>query len=69
MIDALTQDLSNRIREARQRANLSQREMAALLGVSERTLQGWEYGVIPQPRHRRRLAEFMTNGGGNRGRV
>lgn len=60
MTEQITKALAYRIREAREEANLSQRELAELLGVSQRTLQGWEYGTKPQPRHRRRLAEFMV---------
>lgn len=48
------------LREARQRANLSQVELADKLGVAPRTVQYWEAGrIVPQPRHRRALVEFL----------
>lgn len=52
--------LSGRIREARFAVDLSQVELAKRLGVSTRTLQNWEAGKIPQPRHRRRVADFLA---------
>lgn len=56
-----TLDLPRRIREARAGEVLSQRELAERLGVSERTLQGWELGTaFPQPRHRRVLLRFLA---------
>ena len=53
-------NLSDEIREARSSANLTQQELADRLGVSSRTVQGWEAGtVLPQPRHRRALLAFL----------
>jgi len=40
---------------------LSQEEAAELIGVSVRTLQNWEAGTsFPWPKHRRALADFLT---------
>jgi DNA-binding transcriptional regulator YiaG len=52
-------NLQDEIREAREQAHLTQVDLAAKLGVSPRTVQGWEAGVIPQPKHRRLLAAFL----------
>lgn len=51
--------LGETIKAARDRANISQVELAARLGVAPRTVQYWEAGNVPQPRHRRALAEFI----------
>ncbi len=53
-------NLSTEIRAARDRLSLSQVELAQKLGVSPRTVQGWEAGRVPQPRHRRALVEFLA---------
>jgi len=47
------------LKEAREEANLSQGELAARLGVSTRTVQNWEAGRTPQPKHRRAVAQFL----------
>jgi transcriptional regulator with XRE-family HTH domain len=47
------------LREAREAANLSQKELSDRLGVSPRTVQYWEAGKIPQPKHRRAIAAFI----------
>lgn len=47
------------IRLAREQANLSQVEFAALMGVAPRTVQYWEAGKMPQPRSRRAIAAFL----------
>ena len=52
-------DLATALRVARDRVPLSQVELAQKLGVSPRTVQGWEAGVIPQPKHRRAVLEFI----------
>lgn len=49
------------LREARERALLTQVEFAALLGVSPRTVQYWEAGKMPQPRHRRAIRDFLES--------
>ena len=52
-------NLADEIKEARDRSALSQVELALKLGVSPRTIQGWEAGRIPQPKHRRAVLEFL----------
>lgn len=59
MID-LRENLPTRLRDAREAANLTQSELAERLGVSMRSVQGWESGVRPQPRHRRLIAAFLV---------
>jgi DNA-binding transcriptional regulator YiaG len=57
----LTDDLGKRIKEHRMRLDLSQREAAERLGISERTLQNWEAGTtFPWPKHRRVLKRFLA---------
>lgn len=55
--------LAATIRVARDAANLSQAEFAALLSVSTRTVQYWEAGKVPRPKHRRALAVFLDGDG------
>jgi transcriptional regulator with XRE-family HTH domain len=58
---SLTDDLGRRIKARRAELNLSQIEAAALLGISERTLQNWETGTtFPWPKHRRALERFLN---------
>jgi DNA-binding transcriptional regulator YiaG len=52
--------LAKTIRRAREAANLSQVELAAALSVSPRTVQYWEAGKVPQPKHRRALGAFLN---------
>lgn len=52
--------LAARIKQARDAANLSQVELAEQIGVSERTLQNWEAGTLPRPRHRRLVLAFIA---------
>lgn len=57
----MVDDLAAAIRKRRLELNLSQRETAAQLGVSERTLQSWEGGhAFPWPRHRRTLERWLS---------
>lgn len=51
--------LAEEIREAREEAHLSQVELARQLGVSPRTVQNWEAGKTPQPKHRRAVEAFL----------
>jgi transcriptional regulator with XRE-family HTH domain len=51
--------LGETIRRAREAANLSQVEFAARLGVAPRTVQYWEAGNVPRPKHRRAIADFL----------
>ena len=49
----------------RQRARLTQEELAQRLGVSFSTVNAWETGrSSPQPRHRRRLEDLASELGG-----
>lgn len=52
--------LAERIVEARQMAVLSQAELAERLAVSPRTVQNWEAGMTPRPKHRRVLLAFLA---------
>lgn len=48
------------LREARERANLSQEELAHELNVSAKTVGQWERGrAVPRPRHRRLLEDTL----------
>jgi len=51
--------LSEALKQARSRANLSQVELAIRLGVSYRAVQYWEAGQVPQPRHRDAIQAFL----------
>jgi putative transcriptional regulator len=54
--------LAAEIREARDRANLTQVELALRLGVSPRTIQNWETSERnPRARHRRAINEFLES--------
>lgn len=53
-------DLAAALRKARDDALLTQAELAATFGVSERTLQNWEAGVMPRPKHRRALLAWLA---------
>lgn len=52
------------LRSNREAANLTQSELADRLSVSLRSVQAWEAGTIPQPRHRRALAAYFASGNG-----
>ena len=57
-----THVISTTVSEARKKTGLSQSEFAALLGVSVRTLQGWEQGrKQPSGAARTLLAIASTN--------
>jgi len=46
------------LRELRERASLTQRDLAILLGVTEKSVQRWETGVsIPRLRQQVKLAK------------
>jgi len=51
---------ADEIRAARERLDLTQVELAERLGVSPRSVQGWEAGRMPQAKHRRALADFLS---------
>lgn len=48
------------VKNTRAARHLSQREAADELQVSLRSLQGWEAGRMPQPRHRRAILSWAT---------
>lgn len=50
---------ASRLRDAREAVHLSQVELARELGVAPRTVQNWEAGRTPQPRHRRAIIAFL----------
>ncbi len=53
-------DLVSKLRQARLDRDLSIPELAAHLGVSERTFGYWMSGTTePQPRHRRAIRAFL----------
>lgn len=57
---ALTIDITPvQIRALREGMNLTQVEFAQIIGVSSRTVQGWEAGVRPRPFHRRSLLALL----------
>jgi DNA-binding transcriptional regulator YiaG len=58
-----TAPLAEQIRVARERADLTQVELAAVLGVSPRTVQNWERNgdSVPRPKHRRAIANFLRS--------
>ena len=60
-VKGLEEDLNiaSKLREARTRADLSQKELGLELSVSERTIQNWEAGRTPRPKHRRRVRRFI----------
>lgn len=49
------------LRERREAANLTQAELAGELKVSARSVQAWEAGAVPRPKHRRALAAFFAD--------
>lgn len=52
--------LGERLRLAREEANLTQAELAERLSVSTRTVQYWESGKDElRPKHRRAVAAFL----------
>lgn len=54
------QDIGGRIRQARHETGLTQEELADLVGVSTRSLQGYEGGDVVPYRHMGRIAEITT---------
>jgi DNA-binding XRE family transcriptional regulator len=52
-------DLGRRIARARAAARLTQEELAAALGVTRRSVQGYEAGKVAPYRHLDRLAEVL----------
>jgi DNA-binding transcriptional regulator YiaG len=50
---------ADQLKAAREEANLTQAELATRLGVSTRSVQHWEAGKVPQPKHRRAIASFL----------
>jgi transcriptional regulator with XRE-family HTH domain len=53
------ENLAARLSEARSAADLTQRELGDLLGVSTRTVQYWESGKEPRAKHRRAIRQFL----------
>ena len=60
MAHVKSQELGRALRAARVERHFSQVELAEIIGVSERALQGWETGaVMPQPVHRRAILAWL----------
>jgi transcriptional regulator with XRE-family HTH domain len=56
-----TDSLGKRLRDVRERMVLTQAELAALLGVPERTLQAYEAGALtPRPKRHRELLAWLA---------
>lgn len=54
-------DFSTYFKEKREKANLSQAEVAKQLGISKRTVSSWETGENePQPKMRRKIEEMFS---------
>lgn len=53
------EEIGARIAQARIEAGLTQEELAALIGVSTRSLQGYEAGAVKPYRHIERIAEAL----------
>lgn len=53
--------LAEKLKKARDTASLSQAELAERFEVSQRTLQNWEAGVRPRPKHRRAVLAFIAD--------
>lgn len=53
-----SKERGRRVSRARKTAGLTQKELGAVLGVHERTVQAWEHGVSSPYRHVPRLAEL-----------
>jgi DNA-binding XRE family transcriptional regulator len=58
--DPELQELGRRIAQARAAAHLTQEELAEELGVTRRSVQGYEAGVVAPYRHLERLAEVLA---------
>lgn len=50
----------NKLASIRRHRHLTQLQLAEQLGVSWRTVQNWEAGGIPHPKHRRRLIAWAN---------
>lgn len=58
----ITDQLAEKLRARRDELNLTQREAAEIVGVSERTWQNWEASEsFPRAKHRRALDTFLSS--------
>jgi DNA-binding transcriptional regulator YiaG len=48
------------VKKAREERHYSQAEVGQILSVSTRTVQNWEAGAKPQPRHRRAILAWVN---------
>lgn len=51
--------VQQRIRTARERASMTQEELAAALGASQPHVCRWEHGTCPRPRRVRQIASVL----------
>lgn len=54
-------DFQQIVTKTRIQRSLSQKDLADALGVSQRTVQNWEAGKVPQFRHRRAILEWASD--------
>lgn len=54
------QDIGARIAVARKEAGLTQEELGDIVGVSTRSIQGYEYGDVPPYRYINKIAEVVN---------
>lgn len=60
-VNSVPASFGDELREARDAYALTQQEIADRIGVSTRTVQYWEAGNSPRPKHRRAIVEFLRS--------
>jgi len=58
-MDLRVNSFADDLRAIRAQLDITQKELAQQFGVSLRTLQNWEAGMEPRPRHRRAIRAFI----------
>lgn len=51
--------IANRIKQYRQEQHVTQKQLAALIGVCSKTVSGWEHGKIPSAEDRFLLSDLF----------